>query len=65
MVRTFQGSLAGRIDLEARGEGGFGYDPYFTLSDGRRLAELTDAQKNAISHRGHALRALSSFLSLR
>ena len=64
VVRTFQGSLKGRIELDARGEGGFGYDPYFALPDGRHVAELPDEQKNAISHRGNALRGLSEYLSL-
>ena len=41
-----------------RGEGGFGYDPLFELPDGRTTAELTPAEKNAISHRGRAIRAL-------
>lgn len=46
--------------LEApRGEGGFGYDPYFYLKDyGCTAAELSATQKNQISHRGQALRSL-------
>lgn len=55
-VRT--GTLEGRIAREPRGTGGFGYDPVFLLPDGRALAELTAAEKNALSHRGRALRAL-------
>lgn len=53
--------LAGRITREPRGENGFGYDPIFEITwDGSPLttAELAPAQKNAISHRGRAFRAL-------
>lgn len=49
------GHLEGRIALAARGEGGFGYDPIFELSDGRHLAELEADEKNSISHRNRAL----------
>lgn len=49
----------GEIVTAARGEGGFGYDPYFYLpSLGKTAAELSAAEKNACSHRGQALRAL-------
>ena len=55
-----EGVLEGAISLVARGEGGFGYDPVFELlgSDRRTLAELSVDEKNAVSHRGIALRAL-------
>lgn len=52
----FRGTLAGRIAMAPRGSGGFGYDPVFLLPDGRTVAELTREEKNAISHRGQALR---------
>ncbi|ASU39159.1 non-canonical purine NTP pyrophosphatase, RdgB/HAM1 family [Herbaspirillum sp. meg3] len=53
------GSWHGEIVADARGEGGFGYDPYFLLPAlGKTAAELTAAEKNAHSHRGQALRAL-------
>ncbi|WP_461225006.1 glutamate racemase [Lacticaseibacillus suihuaensis] len=53
------GSVAGLITGVPRGENGFGYDPYFLLpSLGKTMAELTAAEKNAISHRGNAMRAL-------
>ena len=53
------GSWEGRIVLEARGSGGFGYDPYFYLPDyGCTSAELSADEKNRISHRGQALRLL-------
>jgi XTP/dITP diphosphohydrolase len=53
------GSWHGEIVEEARGAGGFGYDPYFWLPAlNRTAAELSPAEKNAHSHRGQALRAL-------
>ena len=55
------GTLAGR----PRGDGGFGYDPAFLpddISDGRTMAELDPAEKDAISHRGRAARALLALL---
>ena len=48
----------GEISRELRGTGGFGYDPMFLLPDGRTMAELTEEEKNAISHRGRAFRQL-------
>jgi XTP/dITP diphosphohydrolase len=59
---TADGSCEGRIALEPRGEGGFGYDPVFLLDDGRMMAELTPSEKDAISHRGRALRKLRTLL---
>jgi XTP/dITP diphosphohydrolase len=55
VVATFSGVMEGRVERQPRGEGGFGYDPYFVLDDGRHLAELLEAEKNAISHRGAGL----------
>jgi XTP/dITP diphosphohydrolase len=52
-VKLFYGSVRGRL-VEPRGDGGFGYDPIFE-HDGRTLAEMTPAEKNAVSHRGRAL----------
>ena len=53
------GRWEGEIALEARGEDGFGYDPLFYLPElGRTAAELAPEQKNRISHRALALRAL-------
>ncbi len=52
---------SGRLTHEPRGEGGFGYDPAVIpddYADGRTMAELTVAEKDAISHRGRAARAL-------
>jgi XTP/dITP diphosphohydrolase len=62
--RTFTGSLEGSIILEARGDGGFGYDPHFLVPEyGKTLAELPLDVKNAISHRGKALAALKEYLA--
>jgi XTP/dITP diphosphohydrolase len=53
------GVWKGEIIDQPRGQGGFGYDPYFLLPAlGKTAAELTAAEKNAVSHRGQALRAL-------
>jgi XTP/dITP diphosphohydrolase len=53
------GVWRGQIINTPRGGGGFGYDPYFLLPDvGRTAAELEPHEKNAVSHRGQALRAL-------
>lgn len=54
---TSQGTLEGRIIDQPRGTGGFGYDPHFLLPDrDMTTAEITADEKNAISHRGQALR---------
>jgi XTP/dITP diphosphohydrolase len=61
----FEGRCAGRLAGEPRGERGFGYDPAFLPDDGpegRTMAELSDADKDAISHRGRAARALLGWL---
>jgi XTP/dITP diphosphohydrolase len=55
------GVCEGRITSRPRGAGGFGYDPAFLpdeITDGRTMAELSPEEKNRISHRGKALRAL-------
>ena len=53
------GVWAGEITANARGAGGFGYDPHFYIPAlGKCAAELTPAEKNGLSHRGQALRAL-------
>ena len=56
-IASAHGYAAGSIGFEARGEGGFGYDPVF-LSDGVSFSELLNERKNAVSHRGRALRKL-------
>ncbi|MFI5360539.1 MAG: non-canonical purine NTP pyrophosphatase [Elusimicrobiota bacterium] len=57
-VEFAEGRLDGEIAAAPRGAGGFGYDPLFALPDGRTLAELTSDEKNALGHRGRALRAI-------
>lgn len=57
-----EGVLEGRITHERRGDGGFGYDPVFEV-DGRTLAEIPPGEKNAISHRALALRALADAMA--
>ena len=57
------GTWHGEIVLEARGTGGFGYDPIFYYPPlGRTFGELTDAEKHRVSHRGAALRAARALL---
>ena len=60
-----RGTVEGRIGHEERGSYGFGYDPLFlpdVFADGRTLAEALPEEKNAVSHRGNALRELRSKL---
>ena len=57
-----RGTFEGWIGLEPRGANGFGYDPLVVLADGRTSAELTEAEKNARSHRGEAARKMVEFL---
>lgn len=66
--RVFEGRCAGVLIDEKRGEGGFGYDPAVVpddYDDGRTMAELSQAEKDAISHRGRAARALLDWLESR
>jgi XTP/dITP diphosphohydrolase len=61
---VFEGRCTGTLAAAPRGSGGFGYDPLFVPDDAptRTMAELTYAEKDAISHRGHAARALLAWL---
>lgn len=61
-VRTFRGTLDGQVAETPRGSGGFGYDSLLQLPDGRTVAELSPEEKNAISHRGVALRNALPYL---
>lgn len=74
-VHTFEGAMNGKIGISKAGNGGFGYDPVFIpdeiLQDDGTIgpnvgrltaAEMTEEQKNAISHRGKALRAMAEYL---
>jgi XTP/dITP diphosphohydrolase len=65
----FEGRCEGTLATEPRGSGGFGYDPAFIPDDTgpddqRTMAELTPAEKNAISHRGRAARELATHLKV-
>jgi XTP/dITP diphosphohydrolase len=61
-----EGVCEGSLGTEPRGTGGFGYDPIFLpLGDARTMAELSDQEKDRISHRGRALRALRDMLAKR
>ena len=60
----FEGTLEGVIAKEKSGNGGFGYDPIFIADEylGLTLADISEEQKNDISHRGKALRAMAEWL---
>jgi XTP/dITP diphosphohydrolase len=60
ILATAEGSCRGTIGEAPRGEGGFGYDPLFLPegAPGKTMAELSPAEKDALSHRGEALRRL-------
>ena len=60
----FEGIIHGTITDSPRGEGGFGYDPIFIADEypGKTLADISEEQKNDISHRGKALRAMAQWL---
>lgn len=59
---TAAGACRGTVRTTPRGTGGFGYDPYFYLSDDKTMAELTLSEKDAVSHRGAALRVMAQRL---
>lgn len=56
-VEVFSGVVEGTVAHDRRGSGGFGYDPIFQLSSGVTTAELPEAEKDRISHRGRAVAA--------
>jgi XTP/dITP diphosphohydrolase len=65
---VFEANCEGLLLRERRGSGGFGYDPIFVPDDtgpddGRTMAEISAAEKNAISHRGRAARLLAAHLA--
>lgn len=60
---TFEGSVEGHISTEPHGTAGFGYDPIFVADEsGKAFAEMSPEEKNAISHRGRAMRKLIDYL---
>ncbi|PKM77302.1 MAG: non-canonical purine NTP pyrophosphatase [Firmicutes bacterium HGW-Firmicutes-15] len=63
IVQTVEGVCKGKIDITRRGQGGFGYDPLFIPSGfNKTFAELSDEEKNEISHRGKALQEAKPLL---
>ena len=56
-----EGKCEGKIAFEKLGNGGFGYDPVFTV-DGKSFARMSDGEKDALSHRGRALELLAKML---
>jgi XTP/dITP diphosphohydrolase len=66
--RTVERTCEGRMADTPRGDGGFGYDPVFLPADGdgtRTMAELSDEEKDRISHRGRAVREAAAWLPSR
>ena len=64
-VHTFEGTVRGRVAHERRGEGGFGYDPIFEVTEAkenRTFAEMPPDEKNALSHRRRAFEAFADTL---
>lgn len=62
-IKVFKGSCSGEILMEPRGSNGFGYDPYFYMPKLKKtMAQLTEYEKNSVSHRGDALRKLKKYL---
>jgi XTP/dITP diphosphohydrolase len=66
LVRTFRGSVEGRIAAEPSGPNGFGYDPLFYYEPfGCTFGQVSSARKMKVSHRGAALKSLFAFLTNR
>jgi XTP/dITP diphosphohydrolase len=66
VLESTEGTVEGRILETPRGDGGFGYDPLFVPEgESRTMAELTSAEKAALSHRGRAARAMADRLARR
>ncbi len=64
-VITARGECEGKIDYEPKGENGFGYDPVFYMEEyGKTTAQMTPDEKNAVSHRGKALRIFAEKMGL-
>lgn len=64
-VTLFEGLQEGSIACAPAGSGGFGYDPVFLVTSGRTAADLTPEEKDALSHRGIAVRAAAAWLKER
>ena len=59
---SVRGEVSGYIGDEPQGKNGFGYDPIFMVNDDESMADLSDEEKNKISHRANALKKLSEIL---
>ncbi len=62
-TRVFEGVCPGEITFEPRGEGGFGYDPYFEYENGLTFAQMSDDEKARVSHRARAMAKLLEALA--
>jgi len=62
-TRAVLGECEGTLLREPSGTGGFGYDPLFLYENGKTFAQMTDAEKNGVSHRGIAARKLAEWLA--
>ncbi len=63
-IFVIQETVEGYVAEQPFGEGGFGYDPVFLVGEsGRTMAELTEQEKNRISHRGNAARSMRQLLT--
>lgn len=61
-LERFEGTWEGSVGREPQGENGFGYDPIFRTPEGRSAADLSAEEKDAVSHRGQAVRAAARWL---
>jgi len=64
-IRTFTGYVSGMIAEKPKGSNGFGYDPvFYPMGHDRTFAEMADFEKDALSHRGRAMKKLYTYLKL-
>ena len=61
-TQVVRGECPGLITYEPRGEGGFGYDPYFEFANGLTFAEMSEEEKNLVSHRARAVQLMLPIL---
>jgi XTP/dITP diphosphohydrolase len=63
LIASVEGTCDGVIGWEPRGTNGFGYDPVFVFANGLTMAELSDSDKDSVSHRGNAVRSMLPILA--
>ncbi len=63
LIASLEGTCEGVVGYEPCGSNGFGYDPVFIFPSGETMAELSDAEKDRVSHRGNALRSMLPVLN--